>query len=385
MKQFSLGVFCTFAAMLTPFVAFGQPSIEPGGRVLVEHSQEFRRNGEGSLIALKDGSLLLMYGAHGKSGDWDRAVLRQMRSQDGGKTWTEPKTVFHDDRRSLFQAALVRLRNGDLGLTHTSLAHGKDAYKVFRRSRDEGVTWSDPITISDDSHAYTTGPWDKLYVLADGRVLALLHCNLKPDEKKQGGPLGTYVVYSDDHGKTWTRSPKDAVLHVAENPYRKSEWGFWEPSIVEYAPNKLLMLARTATGWLWESRSDDNGSTWSKPAPSKVPNPIAPPVLTRVPDTETLVLIQNPDVAMESGWHGGPRRALAYRLSRDGGKTWTDPVDIFRSRDDALWVDYPSVRWIGEELHLVWRHATRTRGESGLGGVGIYHRTLPRKVFVEPR
>jgi lysophospholipase L1-like esterase len=370
--------------LLAPLTALHAADTLPSqgtSHVIVPHSKEAARNGEASLIDLRDGSLLLMYGAHQKSGDWDRGEIRQMRSRDEGKTWSAPETVFSDAKRSLFQVAFARLANGDLGLTHTSLANGRDAFKVFRRSTDEGQTWSEPLKISDASHEYTTGPWDKLYVLASGRVIALLHCNMKPDAKKQGGPLGVYTVYSDDHGQTWTRSPLNEVLHVSDNPLKKHEWGFWEPALVEHASAKLLMLGRTTTGWLWESRSDDNGTTWSAPVQSTVPNPVAPPVLTRVPGTDTLALIHNPDVKLSDSWHGGERVALAFRTSQDSGRTWSAPTDIYRAPNNQLWVDYPAVRWVKGQLHLVWRHIVKANPASGPGGTSLYHHVLPRETF----
>ena len=376
--------FLITALLLAPLAAVQSaetPPVPTTSHVIVPHSKEAARNGEASLIELRDGSLLLMYGAHQKSGDWDRGEIRQIRSRDGGKTWSNPETVFSDAKRSLFQISFARLANGDLGLTHTSLANGRDAFKVFRRSTDEGKTWSEPMMISDDSHEYTTGPWDKLYVLASGRVIALLHCNLNPDAKKQGGPLGVYTVYSDDHGKSWSRSPSNDVLHVPDNPLKKHEWGFWEPALVEHAPAKLLMLGRTTTGWLWESRSEDNGTTWSQPVQSTVPNPVAPPVLTRVPGSDMLVLIHNPDVKLSDSWHGGERLALAFRTSRDGGKTWSETTDIYRSPNNQLWVDYPAVHWVKGQLHLVWRHINRANPAVGLGGASLYHHVLLREAF----
>lgn len=350
---------------------------------IVRATEEARRNGEASFLPLKDGSLLLLYGAHSKPGDWDRGEIRKIRSRDGGKTWSEPETVFSDPKRSLFQCSLARLPSGDLGLTHSSLANGTDAIKVFRRSSDEGKTWSEPIVISDKTHAYTTGPWDKLYVLESGRLLALLHCNLKPNTTKQGGPLGSYAVYSDDDGKTWSRGPATDVLHVAENPYGAHEWGFWEPALVEHAPGKLLMLGRTPNGWLWESRSADNGTTWSMPVKTAVPNPVAPPVLTRVPGTDTLVLVQNPEVDLKSGWHGGPRRALAFRTSTNGGRTWSEPTDLYRATEKELWVDYPAIRWIDGNLHMVWRHIYRAATPQSM--TSLYHFAVPATIFTTAR
>jgi hypothetical protein len=384
MRMILATLFLLFAATQAALVAAAAPAVEPLlSHEIVPATEEARRNGEASFIPLKDGSLLLLYGAHSKPGDWDRGEIRQIRSRDGGKTWSEPETVFSDHKRSLFQCSLARLPSGDLGLTHSSLANGTDAIKVFRRSSDEGKTWSEPIVISDKAHAYTTGPWDKLYVLESGRVLALLHCNLKPNTTKQGGPLGSYAVYSDDDGKTWSRSPAADVLHVADNPHRAHEWGFWEPALVEHAPGKLLMLGRTPNGWFWESRSADNGTTWSMPVKTAVRNPVAPPVLTRVPGSDMLVLIQNPEVDLKSGWHGGPRRALAFRTSTDGGCTWSEPTDLYRATEKDLWVDYPAVRWIDGNLHMVWRHSRQTQTPQNM--TSLYHLAVPAAVFTTAR
>jgi hypothetical protein len=208
-------------------------------------------------------------------------------------------------------------------------------------------------------------------VLASGRVIVLLHCNLKPDAIKQGGPIGSYAVYSDDNGHSWQQALASNVLYVSDNPTNKHEWGFWEPSLVEIMPGKLLMMARTATGWIWESRSEDNGSTWSKPKKTDVPNPLAPPVLTRIPDTDTLMLIQNPNVNLPESWHGGERSVLVFRISTDGGCTWSSTTDIFRSSDVQDWVDYPAVRWINGQLHLAWREWRQE-----YGGRSLYYHVL---------
>ena len=100
------------ALLLTPLAALHAADTPPSqgtSHVIVPHSKDAARNGEASLIELRDGSLLLMYGAHQKGGDWDRAEIRQMRSRDEGQTWSQPETVFSDAKRSLFQIAFARL------------------------------------------------------------------------------------------------------------------------------------------------------------------------------------------------------------------------------------------------------------------------------------
>ena len=107
-----------FAAMQAALAAAAAPAAEAVlSHEIVPATAEAKRNGEAAFIPLKDGSLLLLYGAHSKPGDWDRGEIRQIRSHDGGKTWSQPETVFSDPKRSLFQCALARLPSGDLGLT----------------------------------------------------------------------------------------------------------------------------------------------------------------------------------------------------------------------------------------------------------------------------
>jgi predicted neuraminidase len=332
------------------------PSGAASGRIIVPATEEFPRNGESSMVALKDGSILQLYGAMNGTGDWAISVMREIRSSDGGETWSGPRTLFTDPERSLFQPSLTRMANGEIGLTYTSLLPKRGAFKLFRRSSDEGKTWSEPVKISDPAHAHTTGPWDKLYTLQSGRVIALLHALLIDDISKNEGPRGTYALLSDDHGRTWRRAPREGTLRVEDEPRDKQEWGFWEPALVEHAPGKLYLMARTSTGWLYESRSEDGGETWTDPVRSSVPNPIAPPVLTKIPGTDTLLLLHNPRVALGTERLGGHRTLLAYRASKDAGKTWSEPKTILEGKEGELWHDYPAILWHEGKLHLATRH-----------------------------
>jgi hypothetical protein len=355
-------------------------SADGPGRVIVPATDDFPRNGEGSMVLLQDRGILQLYGAQNGTGDWAIGVIREIRSSDGGQTWSEPRTVFTDPERSLFQPSLTRMANGDLGLTYTSLLPKLGAFKVFRHSTDDGQTWSDPVPISDPALPHSTGPWDKLYTLSNGRVIALLHSLLVLDISKNAGPRGTYAMFSDDQGRTWQRAPREGTLRVEDKPFDSLEWGFWEPALVELSPGHLLLLGRTATGWLYESRSADYGTTWTDPVRSSVPNPIAPPVLTKVPGTNTLVLLQNPRVAMGVERLGGLRTLLGFRTSRDDGRTWSAPQPILESKDGAHWHDYPAILWRDGQLHLASRQIEILNGRSWTK-VSLYHLTLPASRF----
>jgi hypothetical protein len=350
------------------------------GRIIVPATEEFPRNGESSMVALNNGEILQLYGAMAGTGDWAISVLREIRSGDGGETWTEPRTLFSDPERSLFQPSLTRMGNGEIGLTYTSLLPKRGAFKLFRRSADEGRTWSEPIQISDPALPHTTGPWDKFYTLQSGRVIALLHALLAEDITKNTGPRGTYAMFSDDHGRTWQRAPREGHLRVEDEPRDKVEWGFWEPSLVEHAPGKLYLMARTSTGWLYESRSEDNGETWTEPVRSSVPNPIAPPVLTKIPGTDTLLLLHNPRVALGTERLGGHRTILAYRSSKDAGKTWSEPRTLLEGQEGALWHDYPAILWHEGRLHLATRHI-EIFNTNKWTKVSLRHQALPASRF----
>ena len=145
-----------------------------------------------------------------------------------------------------------------------------------------------------------------------------------------------------------------------------------ETCIVEHAPGKLLMVLHTLRGWLYQSRSEDDGRTWSRPVRSSVANPRAPARLEKIPGTGAILMVHNPHVSGE-GWHKGARVVLAARTSRDGGRTWSDPRQIEHT-GAGTWYDYPSVYWTGDVLHLAYRSVPR--GGKGPKRVDVRYQRL---------
>jgi Neuraminidase (sialidase) len=52
----------------------------------------------------------------------------------------------------------------------------------------------------------------------------------------------------------------------------------------------------------------------------------------------------------------GNRTPLAYRTSRDAGKTWSEPHTILEGKEGALWHDYPAILRLDRNIHLATRH-----------------------------
>ena len=94
-----------------------------------------------SMLELTDGSLLGVSQA-------DRSI-----SPDGGKTWSEPEPLFETEGGQMEGAVrhLLRLKSGRIGAFWRSGegdAETKDQYSQsvwFRKSDDNGKTWSTPV------------------------------------------------------------------------------------------------------------------------------------------------------------------------------------------------------------------------------------------------
>lgn len=107
----------------------------------------------------------------------DREIL-QSESIDGGKTWTVPHPI------SVWglPSHLLRLKDGRLLMSygHRRPPFGNQA----RISRDEGQSWIDPLTISDDGHGSDLG-YPSTVECDDGTLVTVWYEVLKTSEFAQ--------------------------------------------------------------------------------------------------------------------------------------------------------------------------------------------------------
>jgi len=242
--------------------------------------------------------------------DWDQIDLVMKRSENGGRTWSDVRVLFHDGKRSVNQPSPILDR--DTGVLW--LVFCKDNQEVFvSQSADEGVTWSAPRDITsqtkDASWKYVAaGPGHGIQ-LSNGRLLVAAWGDASP------GPVTwpptwdviefTFAMYSDDHGSTWHRG-RPMYENLTE-----------EAMVVETKDRRVYVTLRSrqkkqrrAHAW-----SEDGGYSWSLiQFDDSLPDPPAEGSIVRLPNTDT-ILFANPASATD-------RSHLTVRMSRDECKTW---------------------------------------------------------------
>lgn len=286
---------------------------------------------EGSLVRLPDGSFMLF-----KTGGKE---LISLVSKDG-RSWTEAKKQIGNNKG--LDAGLVILDNdGEL----------QNIYSVLREvpQKPGGLRGPGATIMIDLFHVKTTNGrarWGKPQKIFDGYCGAILDFKqlrngrlIAPFAYWVAGrsPLPTgmnisTVVYSDNGGKDWKLSDAKITAPTFEG-YPGSFYGAIEPAIIELKEQgHLYMLIRTEAGFLYESYSRDNGSTWTKATPSRFHTFNGPPLLQNLPGNRIFLVWNNSDNAPKykgKGVYGG-RDAIQAAISDDFGQTWKGFREIHR-------------------------------------------------------
>lgn len=369
------------------------------GSVVGPASAKHPYQSEGTTIRLKDGSIMHAFNlrAQPEAGQkWHAhyvpTQIAYALTKDKGRTWSSPQVLLNSPTRTASHPALVRLPNGDLGITYNRIAGEMEATKVFRSSKDEGKTWSDETLISP-AQGYWTSAHDRLVAHSSGRLIQPLHNKeiLKPEK------MVTRVAWSDDNGKTWQMGKQALVVPITVPEFKANHGqsrgdGFWEVSIAERADKSLYMIGRTRTGYLYESISTNKGETWAEPKRTQLVSNEAPAFVARVPGTNDLLLVWNSCCIDPKHWGLGLRLTLSAVISSDGGKTWgyrrevasVAPQGPGGSNDDG--VAYPSIYIDDGLVYLGYFARMRGAYQGGGGGGGPQLvATLPLSWFYAER
>jgi len=212
------------------------------------------------------------------------------RSLDGGRTWG-PRRVIYDD---------PDVDERDPGIfQHTSgtviVSFASQGSKIMR-SEDGGQTWDKPTP----APVFTPhGPRE----LPDGR---LYYCGIRTER----GINHVDLVTSEDLGRTWQPWTNIALSLPWHQPMVKEFYD--EPFALPVSETRWLCLHRVdLNGYLYQSVSEDGGSTWSD-VPQRTEMWGHPAHLLRLRDGRVLCT------------YGYRREPFGIRacLSQDGGRSW---------------------------------------------------------------
>jgi hypothetical protein len=269
-------------------------------------------------------------------------------SEDGGKSWGKASVVNDTPHVSDFDPAFINAG----GRTVLFFSNGRwldkpspgprnqgrpqvgvdSFHMLFKSTDDHGQTWSEPREVGADPGWNCRSNGIKL---RNGTLLIPTH-HLKFPHKSG-------VLLSSDNGRTWVRGPEIVTPNNV---------GAAEPSVAELPDGELVMVLRTTDGSLWLVRSNDHGRTWLPPERQELPAATSSANLLCT-TTGKLVLTHNPTKPPL-------RTQLTLRVSSDGGRTWSAPLNIAEVQPptdseslSSRQVCYPSVCELSDGMLLV--------------------------------
>lgn len=282
-------------------------------------------------------------------------TIVNVRSLDGGRTWSEAEVVRAHPNSDERESSLALLSDGTVlmnewvntfydergryrgGVRESGeqrslsvlgpAAPGRRRPGIYvARSSDGGRTWTWQEEPIDSSRALHTS--ERVVELPSGRLLMICYfSNEVRIEGVQGRRMGVSLITSDDRGTTWSA---DRVL--ADLP----DVSLAEPALLRLRSGRLLSVIRNETrpgSPYYQVTSDDAGETWSRPAPTAIPGFRNPVSLVQLDDGRVLCIY---------GAREDPA-GMYVVASEDDGETW-DLAHRRILRDDQTNFDlgYPS-------------------------------------------
>jgi hypothetical protein len=185
-----------------------------------------------------------------------RGAILMKRSSDGGLTWSERLPAPENWATSLEVPTIHRVVDPE-GVKRLILFSG--LYPVrMAVSEDDGVTWTPLAPVGDWGGIVTMGCVERL---ADGRYMAMFHDDGRffTKDGKRTPAMTLYKTFSADGGLTWS---------FPETIFARDDVHLCEPGLIRSPDRKRLAVLLRENRRVRNSYvifSDDEGRTWTEP------------------------------------------------------------------------------------------------------------------------
>ncbi len=289
------------------------------------------------LRPMPDGSLVCTFLTGGPKEPHNDNVLMLTRSEDRGRTWSEPETILRHSRRGVWCTELFTEGKQPMlvVMTYDADSHYRELQLFQSFTSDSGRTWSEPCSFPSGLNGVTLRQG---IVMSNGEWAFPLYWQeverdfdwgdrpgiIPPGPEGDRWPFCCGVAISSDEGRTYQRHG------YLKN--RETHRCLWEPNMAEIAPGHLVMLMRDGEKpYLRRSDSLDYGRTWSEPVTTAIPNPMTKPTLLTVRG-KTLLINNFND---QAGWKN--RTHLEVRVSSDGLESWETILPLLDAEDNYFY------------------------------------------------
>ena len=326
-------------------------------------------DGDGLLITWID-----LYDGDGTSSDPD---IYSSKSTNDGSSWSNPVEVGSDQYYEGDSSAVALSYSGDNiyaiyvdsgdadpdGDTNGNDAMNDDGDIFFRRSSDDGDSWSDALVISNgvnDGRSYETFDYSSYYysyyapaIASYGNYVYVLWSDYSFDEAKYEIKFSS----SSNSGTTWT----DPVVLSSSDENTNS----YAPAIVADGNDVYVAWQSVSSSGVFtyniDTRiSDDNGDTWGDF--SKVTN-----------DDGTNYI---PEVAYDNDrfhvtWHAYAKDGssdsdytIEYAYTDDSGDSW-ERITLRDGEGSGDFCWFPDIAIDGNNVYIVWQDDGDYDGDGG--------------------
>jgi predicted neuraminidase len=299
------------------------------------------QNHAASITRLPDGTLACVWFGGTMEGMPDISIHFSIFNEAEGR-WSPAEKLVEDPARSEQNPLLHTAADGDVWLLYTSQISGNQETAVVKRriSADGGRTFGAPHTLIDVPGTFIR---QRIVTLQTGEMLLpVFQCRKLEGESWTGNHDRSAVLRSTDGGETWSETLVPASL------------GLVHMNIVPLGEGRMLALFRSRwADFIYRSRSEDDGASWSAPAPTDLPNNNSSIQCIRRSDGRLALVYNHSSSANAEGrrtslydeiggemshptrepagrqaFWGAPRAPMSLIFSRDDGESWSERRDL---------------------------------------------------------